>query len=111
MPDAPIRHETVTVERRVPIYRKTCPACGVEFEAPTQRVYCSTACRMRQQSRSWNADHPKATTSATQTCLVCATEFPRYKNQRFCSPACAATGHASPGESIWDDPAVATSGA
>jgi hypothetical protein len=65
MPDTPIRHETVTVERQIPVYRKTCPACGVDFEAPAQRVYCSRACRIRQQQRSWNAAQKAAAAPTT----------------------------------------------
>lgn len=51
MPSTPIRVEARSTTRQIAIYRKTCPACGAEFEAPIQRLYCSTPCRMRQNAR------------------------------------------------------------
>jgi endogenous inhibitor of DNA gyrase (YacG/DUF329 family) len=37
----------VTVERRIPVFKKTCPVCGKTFEGTKLSKYCSKRCLNR----------------------------------------------------------------
>ena len=69
-------------------YTKTCPVCGITFEASHGRTkYCSLKCRHKELNRLAAV---KAA-AAKRTCMICGKPLVR-KKWKFCSDKCAREG-------------------
>lgn len=76
---------------------KTCPICNKQFEAKTNKVFCSLECSAKNSSiksserRSAKRKKVFEQMDSVKTCLVCGKQFEvtqQHRKKKYCSSEC-----------------------